>query len=108
MTKCIKLSLVAMFLLFSTTCLACTRINNHEVWQNKHVSYLFVNKTLYIDELNNESDCYSFKVVGRHLYLTDVFGYLDTSIELYKSTKKRIWLLIDGKIFKFKRYEHEC
>ena len=98
MTKCIKLSLVAMFLLFSTTCLACTRINNHEVWQNKHVSYLFVNKTLYIDELNNESDC----------YLTDVFGYLDTSIEIYKSTKKRIWLLIDGKIFKFKRYEHEC
>lgn len=79
----------------------------NEVWQNGRVRYTFTHDTLYIDEVGNEGEYYTYNVVGKHLYLTDALGYLDMNIEIYKRTKHHVWLLIDNKIYKFKRYAQE-
>ena len=98
------MALVALFI--ATTCFGCNTINNHEVWKNKKVIYTFVDDSLYIDEIGNEGDCYTYELVDNCLYLTDELGYPSTKIVIVKMTKKHVWILIDNKIFKFRRYEN--
>ena len=98
------MALVTLFI--ATTCFGCNTINNHEVWKNKKVIYTFVDDSLYIDEIGNEGDCYTYKLIGNCLYLTDELGYPSAKIVIVKMTKKHVWILIDNKKIKFKRYEN--
>lgn len=105
----IKIGIIALALFIGSTntSIANNIINNHEVWENGKVRYTFVDDSLYIDELGVEGNCYVYKLFGNHLYLTDEIGYSDKSISIYKVTKKHVWLVIDNKIYKFNRHEHE-
>lgn len=98
------MALVALFI--ATTCFGCNTINNHEVWKNKKVICTFVDDSLYIDEIGNEGDCYTYELVDNCLYLTDELGYPSAKIVIVKMTKKHVWILIDNKKFKFRRYEN--
>lgn len=101
--KIIKTLMVLVTLFIATTCFGCNTISNHEVWQKKNVRYTFVDDSLYIDEIGNEGDCYTYKRIGNCLYLTNELG--DKSvIVIAKMTKKHVWILIDNKKFKFRRY----
>ena len=104
--KIIKTLIVLVTLFIATTCFGCNTINNHEVWKNKKVIYTFVDDSLYIDEIGNEGDCYTYKLIGNCLYLTDELGYPSAKIVIVKMTKKHVWILIDNKKFKFRRYEN--
>ena len=104
--KIIKNFMVLVALFIATTCFGCNTINNHEVWKNKKVTYTFVDDSLYIDELGNEGDCYTYELVDNCLYLTDELGYPSAKIVIVKMTKKHVWILIDNKKFKFRRYEN--
>lgn len=104
--KIIKNFMVLVALFIATTCFGCNTINNHEVWKNKKVTYTFVDDSLYIDELGNEGDCYTYELVDNCLYLTDELGYPSAKIVIVKMTKKHVWILIDNKKFKFRRFEN--
>ena len=104
--KIIKALITLVTLLIATTCFGGNTINNHEVWKNKKVIYTFVDDSLYIDEIGNEGDCYTYELVDNCLYLTDELGYPSTKIVIVKMTKKHVWILIDNKKFKFRRYEN--
>ena len=104
--KIIKTLITLVTLFIATTCFGGNTISNHEVWKNKKVIYTFVDDSLYIDEIGNEGDCYTYKLIGNSLYLTDELGYPSTKIVIAKMTKKHVWILIDNKKFKFRRYEN--
>ncbi len=104
--KIIKTLMVFVTLFIATTCFGCNTISNHEVWKNKKVTYTFVDDSLYIDEIGNEGDCYTYELKGNCLYLTDELGYPSENIVIVKMTKKHVWILIDNKKFKFRRYEN--
>lgn len=114
--KIIKTLMVLVALFIATTCFGCNTINNHEIWKNKKVTYTFVDDSLYIDELGNEGDCYTYELIGNCLYLTDELGYPSAKIVIVKMTKKHVWLLVQvcdfnnekSKIIKFKRYGCDC
>ena len=110
--KIIKNFMTLVVLFIATTCFGCNTINNHEVWKNKKVIYTFVDDSLYIDEIGNEGDCYTYKLKGNCLYLTDELGYPSAKIVIVKMTKKHVWILVyicdfnceRPKIIKYKRY----
>ena len=110
--KIIKNFMVLVALFIATTCFGCNTINNHEVWKNKKVTYTFVDDSLYIDELGNEGDCYTYELVDNCLYLTDELGDASVKIVMHKMTKKHVWILVyicdfnteRPKIIKYKRY----
>ena len=104
--KIIKALITLVTLLIATTCFGGNTINNHEVWKNKKVIYTFVDDSLYIDEIGNEGDCYTYELEDNCLYLTDELGYPSTKIVIVKMTKKHLWMLIHNKKFKFRRYEN--
>ena len=105
--KIIKTLITLVTLLIATTCFGGNTISNHEVWQKKNIRYTFVDDSLYVDELGNEGDCYTYELVDNCLYLTDELGYPSAKIVIVKMTKKHVWILIDNKKFKFRRYENE-
>ena len=100
------MALVALFI--ATTCFGCNTISNHEVWKNKKVAYTFVDDSLYIDEIGNEGDCYTYKLIGNCLYLTDELGYPSTKIVIIEMAKDYVWILIGNELFNFQRYGCEC
>ena len=110
--KIIKNFMTLVVLFIATTCFGCNTINNHEVWKNKKVIYTFVDDSLYIDEIGNEGDCYTYKLIGNCLYLTDELGDASVKIVIHKMTKKHVWILVytcdfnceRPKIIKYKRY----
>ena len=112
--KIIKNFMTLVVLFIATTCFGCNTINNHEVWKNKKVIYTFVDDSLYIDEIGNEGDCYTYELVVNCLYLTDELGDASVKIVIHKMTKKHVWILVytcdfNGerpKIIKYKRYEN--
>ena len=104
--KIIKALITLVILFIATTCFGGNIINNHEVWKNKKVIYTFVDDSLYIDEIGNEGDCYTYELVDNCLYLTDELGYPSAKIVIVKMTKKHVWILIDNKKFKFRRYKN--
>ena len=99
------MALVALFI--ATTCFGCNTINNHEVWKNEKIIYTFVDDSLYIDEIGNEGDCYTYKRIGNCLYLTNELG--DKSvIVIVLMAKDYVWILIDNELFNYQRYGCEC
>ena len=104
--KIIKALITLVTLFIATTCFGGNTISNHEVWQKKNIRYTFVDDSLYVDELGNEGDCYTYELVDNCLYLTDELGYPSAKIVIVKMTKKYVWILIDNKKFKFRRYEN--
>lgn len=106
--KIIKILMVFVTLFIATTCFGCNTISNHEVWKNKKVAYTFVDDSLYIDEIGNEGDCYTYKLIGNCLYLTDELGYPSTKIVIIEMAKDYVWILIGNELFNFQRYGCEC
>lgn len=110
--KIIKTLITLVTLFIATTCFGGNTISNHEVWQKKNVRYTFVDDSLYVDELGNEGDCYTYELVDNCLYLTDELGDASVKIVMHKMTKKHVWILVytcdfnceRPKIIKFKRY----
>jgi len=111
--KIIKTLITLVTLFIATTCFGGNII---EVWQNKKVRYTFVDDSLYVDEIGNEGDCYTYKLIGNCIYLTDELGKESVKIVIHKMTKKHVWLLVQvcdfnnekSKIIKFKRYGCDC
>ena len=106
--KIIKTLMVFVTLFIATTCFGCNTISNHEVWKNKKVTYTFADDSLYIDEIGNEGDCYTYKLIGNCLYLTDELGYPSTKIVIVEMAKDYVWILIGNELFNFQRYGCEC
>ena len=106
--KIIKALITLVTLFIATTCFGGNIINNHEVWQNKHVSYTFVDDSLYVDEIGNEGDCYTYELKGNCLYLTDELGYKSVKIVIVEMAKDYVWILIGNELFNFQRYGCEC
>lgn len=106
--KIIKTLMVLVTLFITITCFGCNTISNHEVWKNKKVIYTFVDDSLYIDEIGNEGDCYTYKLIGNCLYLTDELGYPSAKIIIVLMAKDYVWILIDNELFNFQRYGCEC
>lgn len=106
--KIIKVLITLVTLFIATTCFGGNIINNHEVWQNKHVSYTFVDDSLYVDELGNEGDCYTYELKGNCLYLTDELGYKSVKIVIIEMAKDYVWILIGNELLNFERYGCEC
>lgn len=106
--KIIKVLITLVTLFIATTCFGGNTINNHEVWQNKKVRYTFVDDSLYVDELGNEGDCYTYELKGNCLYLTDELGYKSVKIVIIEMAKDYVWILIGNELLKFERYGSEC
>jgi len=92
--KIIKTLITLVTLFIATTCFGGNTINNHEVWQNKKVRYTFVDDSLYVDELGNEGDCYTYELKGNCLYLTDELGYKSVKIVIIEMAKDYVWILM--------------
>ena len=107
--KIIKALITLVTLFIATTCFGGNII---EVWQKKNVRYTFVDDSLYVDELGDEGDCYTYELVDNCLYLTDELGDANIKIVIHKKTKKHVWILVytcdfnteRPKIIKYKRY----
>ena len=106
--KIIKTLITLVILFIATTCFGGNIINNHEVWQKKNVRYTFVNDSLYVDELGDEGDCYTYELKDNCLCLTDELGYPSTKIVIIEMAKDYVWILIGNELFNFERYGSEC
>ena len=106
--KIIKVLITLVTLFIASTCFGGNIINNHEVWQNKKVRYTFVDDSLYIDEIGNEGDCYTYELKGNCLYLTDELGYKSVKIVIVEMAKDYVWILTSNELLNFERYGSEC
>lgn len=104
--KTIKTLITLVTLFIATTCFGGNIIKNHEVWENKYVTYKFVYDSVYVDEKGNEGDGCTYELKGNCLYL-DENG--DKSvIVIVEMVKDYVWILVNNGLFKFERYECEC
>lgn len=92
-----------MFMLASISSYAAKQDSFQGSWHSKGIVYSFVNDSLYIDEIGNEGDIYSYKYEDGVINATSSLGD-KFSFKIVKISPKKIKIKFDGeKSFTLKR-----
>lgn len=93
------LSIIVLLL----TCIALNAASLEGSWKYKKVVYTFKGDSLFIDEIGNEGNSYTYRLYHGYIYYKDYDGFVNSDVKVVKVKCNYIVLEMDGKRFHFKR-----